>query len=338
MVQQPTEISTFDNHVFSQSKNTEEIGVQVTSGDFIFEFENFIRNERDLSTATGINSFEVLNCIVGLVQDAFGNLTEHQNTKMSLHDKIIMTYVKIKQNLSYSFLAMLFRCYSNTHCRRIFLETLNMLSETLKVAVTWPSKNEILRNMPSCFEGFEDVRVVIDCTEIFIQEPKNLCCQIITHSNYKKARTAKIMTGVAPDGSITYISKAWGGRTSDQKIFEKSSITQLLESGDSIMVDKGFGIDEVCAKNKWKLIRPPFLSDKKQLSQAESLMTARIAKARVHVERSNQRIKTFKLVGDTMPVKLVPYVNQIFLVVCSTVNLCNPILKDDKFMKRPSHS
>lgn len=90
-----------------------------------------------------------------------------------------------------------------------------MLSETMKVAVTWSSKKKILKNMPSCFEGFEDVRVVIDCTKIFIQELKNLCCQIIIYSNYKKARTAKIMTGMAPDGSITYISKAWDGRTSD---------------------------------------------------------------------------------------------------------------------------
>lgn len=57
-----------------------------------------------------------------------------------------------------------------------------------------------------------------------------------------------------------------------------------------------------------------FFTDKKQLSQAESLMTAKIAKARVHVERSNQRIKTFKLVGDTMPVKLVPYVDRSLLL------------------------
>lgn len=310
-----------------------DVGVQVTS-DFIFmQFKNYIQNERDLSTATGINSFKVFNCIVEMVKLAFGQDSE-TNTKMSLHDKILMTFLKLKQNLSYSFLAMFFRTYSGVHCRRVFYETLNMLSEVLKVAISWPSREEISKNMPLCFEGFEDTRVVIDCTEIFIQEPKNLCCQIITHSNYKKARTGKIMTGVAPDGSITYVSKTWGGRASDSAIFQSSELVNLLEPGDAIMTDKGFLIDEICAKNNWKLIRPPFLKDKKQFSKLESTETVKIAKARVHVERSNQRIKTFRILGGTLPAQLIPHLQDIFIIICGTINMTSPILKDNRFMKQ----
>lgn len=50
------------------------------------------------------------------------------------------------------------------------------------------------------------------------------------------------------------------------------------------------------------------------------------------MERSNQRIKVYKLLGTTMPVALVPYLHDIFIVVCGTVNLCAPIIGDDKFM------
>ena len=39
---------------------------------------------------------------------------------------------------------------------------------------------------------------------------------------------------------------------------------------------------------------------------AEELSTRKIAKARIHVERLNQRLKQFKLVGRTIPLSLAP--------------------------------
>lgn len=140
------------------------------------------------------------------------------------------------------------------------------------------------------------------------------------------------MTGVTPAGNISYISKAYGGRASDKTIFEQSDIIKLLESGDEVMVDRGFLIDEICEKNNLKCVRPPFLKGKKQFSKSDSILTANIAKARVHVERSNQRIKNFKIVGDTMPSNLVPLVEEIFSVICGIGNLSSPIIKDDKFI------
>jgi len=35
-----------------------------------------------------------------------------------------------------------------------------------------------------------------------------------------------------------------------------------------------------------------------------------------------------------MSVKLIPILDEIFTVVCGTVNLSSPIFKDDKFMKK----
>ena len=37
------------------------------------------------------------------------------------------------------------------------------------ISTFWPGKDEIKRNIPKCFKGFEDVVVVLDCTGIFIQ-------------------------------------------------------------------------------------------------------------------------------------------------------------------------
>ncbi|XP_044741895.1 uncharacterized protein LOC123302866 [Chrysoperla carnea] len=252
---------------------------------------------------------------------------------MTLRERIIMTYVKLKQNLSWVFLALIFKKCSAVQCRRIFETTLTMLFKCLKVAIRWPSREEIYRNLPECFKDFEDARVVIDCTEIFIQTPSKLCCQELTYSNYKSSTTCKILTGVTPGGIISYFTKPYGGRHLDTALFEQSDLMTLLEPGDAVMTDRGFLIEEICARNNWKLIRPPFMKDKKQLSKDEAILTSKIAKARVHVERSNQRIKAFAILGETMSVKLVPELHKIFTVVCATVNLSSPIFKDDKFMK-----
>ena len=79
-------------------------------------------------------------------------------------------------------LALLFNCYSARHCSRVFQQMIIVLSAALQSAIRWPSKEEIRRNIPICFEDFTNIRVVLDCTKILIQNPKNLCCQIVTYS------------------------------------------------------------------------------------------------------------------------------------------------------------
>jgi hypothetical protein len=51
----------------------------------------------------------------------------------------------------------------------------------------------------------------------------------------------------------------------------------------------------------------------------------------VHIERSNQRLKTFQVLGSTMPVCLISKADKIFNIICAVVNLSAPIIKDDKF-------
>lgn len=106
----------------------------------------------------------------------------------------------------------------------------------------------------------------------------------------------------------------------------------LTMNKDHVMVDKGFLIDAICESYGIKLIRPPFLRDKKQFSREEAILNAKIASARVHVERANQRIKIFKILTNRLPINLVPVVNEIFVIACGIANLSNPILADDKFL------
>lgn len=292
-------------------------------------FQN-IDSDKHLSTATGIESFKLLDAIVEMASVLAKPASSR--TTLSLRDRIILTYMKLKQNLSYRFLEVLVSSISEHQIKRIFFETVQLLSACLRVWVSWPGKEEISRNLPKCFENFEDCVVVLDCTEVYAQHPSSLPNQVITYSHYKGDTTIKVMTGVSPAGHIIFVSSAYGGRVSDKVIFEQSDLVNLLEPGDAIMVDRGFLIDSVCQLNKWKLIRPPFLGQNKQFSKEESTYTAKVAAARVHIERSNQRLKVFKILGDTLPNCLLPVFEDIFTVICATVNLSAPILKSDKFM------
>ena len=60
-------------------------------------------------------------------------------------------------------------------------------------------------------------------------------------------------------------------------------------------------------------------------------MSAKIARARVHIERSNQRLKVFKVLGSKMPGGLVAHADKIMTIITAIVNMSSPILNTDKF-------
>ena len=60
----------------------------------------------------------------------------------------------------------------------------------------------------------------------------------LTWSTYKSHNTAKFIIGIAPQGTICFISKRWEGRTSDQFITENSNFLKYVQYGDVIMADR----------------------------------------------------------------------------------------------------
>lgn len=282
---------------------------------------------------------EQMNAFVRVDITVFKNLVkvyyEYQNNKVSEVDsrvRVMLCLCKLRLNFNFLCLSVLFNLKKNTCCNYFYADV-QTLAEVLKEAVYWPSKEEILSNRPICFDDFRDTVAVLDCTEVPIQVPSYLTCRIRLNSHYKGTHTIKILLAVSPFGQIIGIGAVFGGRSFDKAIFNHSKMIENFTSGiDAVMTDKGFDIEKECLDNNIKLWRPPKLAAKKQFTYSDFVLTKKIASARVHVERSIQRVKISKMFQSRIQWNLMPHLDDIFTVICGLVNLNPPILSEEKFL------
>ena len=101
----------------------------------------------------------------------------------------------------------------------------------------------------------------------------------------KHHNTVKFLIGITPQGVISFISKAWGGRVRDKYLTGNCGLLNNLLPGDVILADRGFDIMESAALFCAEVKRPAFTRGKKQLSPSEVESSCRSASARIHVEK-----------------------------------------------------
>ena len=129
------------------------------------------------------------------------------------------------------------------------------------------------------------------------------------------------------NGGINLVSSALGGRASDKTI-TCDELLAKLHPGDAIMTDRGFLVEEELHKRGCKLYIPAFkTASRAQLNGAEVTKTRRIARARIHIERAIQRIKTFQIL-KFMPLSLLHISEQIFKTCAYLTNFQKPIIKN----------
>lgn len=108
---------------------------------------------------------------------------------------------------------------------RYFHDVLDVMHIKMKPFIQWPDRDVLRLTMPASFRKFfKKCAVIIDCTEIFVERPSNLLARAQVWSNYKHHSTVKVLIGITPQGTISYVSSCAGGRMSDKEIVEKSTL------------------------------------------------------------------------------------------------------------------
>ena len=198
----------------------------------------------------------------------------------------------------------------------------------LKEIPLWPPRKLLLSNMPKQFkEYYPTTRVILDATEIYVEQPDLPELQQMTFSNYKNDNTFKGIVGISPDGVVIFVSPLFPGCISDKDLTRRCGILDILEPGDSVMADRGFDIEEDLILRGVGLNIPPFMRGKKQLSENEVVTTRRIASLRIHVERAMGRIKNYHIFDRALPATMTTIADRIFFVCCMLTNFQSPLCK-----------
>jgi hypothetical protein len=136
----------------------------------------------------------------------------------------------------------------------------------------------------------------------------------LTWSDYKQHNTIKYLVGITPQGHICYLSKGWGGRTTDVQIVKHSSFLNQLDHGDVIMADRGFPIQNLLLPMRATLVIPPAGKGQEQMPAEDVARTKQVANLRIHVERAINRVKWFDIFAGTLPITLAPLLDDITIV------------------------
>ena len=288
---------------------------------------------------TGLPNFKVLKAIYDHVVNT---LPVDGYCSLSLFQQFMCTILKLRLNDPIQHLAYQFNV-SKATVSRILSKWLTQMDIRLQDLIIWPDRGSLRKTMPQCFqESFgKKVAIIIDCFEVFIECPSSLRTRASTWSNYKHRDTAKILIGIIPQGTMAYISEAWGGRVSDKYLTEHCGILKKLLPGDVVLADRGFDIadrgfdiaDSV-ASMRAELHIPAFTRGKAQLSAMEVEETRRIANVRIHVERVIGLVcQKYPILRSTIPIHYLatkanednPF-DRIVRVCCALSNTCDSVV------------
>lgn len=281
--------------------------------------EEFLNSKQRVRYFTGLPSLNTLKAIFEFVSPHVPN---SRSTLPAFH-QFLLVLMKLRMNVDNELLASIFDVHAST-VSRYFQKWIDVMYERLKPLVKWPAHEQLYQTMPREFKKqFSKCVVIIDCFEVFMERPKGLMARAQTWSNYKHHNTVKFLIGIAPQGSITFISKGWGGRVSDRHLTENCGILDHLLPGDLVLADRGFNVHEAAGLYCAEVKLPPFTKGKKQLTTCEVDKARQLSRVRIHVERviGLLRLK-YKILRSILPINLIMCKTDEYSTIDKIVTIC----------------
>ena len=278
-----------------------------------FSIFKFQPDAKVINYYTGLDNYDHFMLIFNLMGPAAHELNYGQkDTKMVLmdpRDALFLTLIKLRRNLPNFELSVMFGVSEST-VANIFQTWLNFMYFEMKEWDIKPSDSEQ-----------SDVRIILDCTEMKIEQPSNPTLQQATYSSYKSANTVKVLVGISQTCLVTFVSDAFCGSYSDNVILSSSKLLDDLEEGDVILADRGFQIEQMCAERGLVVNVPSSLRGKSQLSLLEMRKSTHISSRRIHVERIIGLAKTYRMLSQKFHSSRVLQTGRIIYVCFMLANL-----------------
>ncbi|XP_043245634.1 uncharacterized protein LOC122393536 isoform X1 [Amphibalanus amphitrite] len=256
-------------------------------------------------------------------------------TTMTLEDQILLVLMKLRHNFGHTDLSVRFN-KSVATVTNVFRTFVSIFAEALFKPIFgkgMPSREKNSQSMPASFRKFRHCRTTLDCTEIRIQRPDSCEGRSSTYSAYKAANTFKVMVGVAPNGTVNFVSDVYGGNASDKLIVETSGLLEQLTTGDLILADKGFPIKDIVPDGV--TVNTPAYLFQPQFTKQEVMHNREVAEARVHVERAIQRLKYYTIL-DGIPHQYRNMIDNIVRVCAFLTTAQSPIISHEKLSNMSS--
>ena len=313
-----------------QTLRTENVDLkeQVSLISEKYKVTDFEGKDEKTKYYTGLPTFALLWTL-------FTYLEPHLPVKKTM-DKfqlLIMALMRLRLNLPLQLLSFEFGVHQST-ISRLFAETIDIMFVRMKPFILWPEREQLQKTMPMQFRKHFGTRVsvIIDCFEVFMEKPSNLLARAKTWSSYKHHHTAKFLIGITPQGSVSFISRGWGGRVSDKFITEHCGFLSNILPGDIVLADRGFDISDTIGSVCNAEVRiPAFTKGRSQLSPLDIESTRKLASVRIQVERVIGVVRQkYTILSGTIPIEFVvcsageeyTLIDKIACICCALVNLC----------------
>lgn len=134
--------------------------------------------------------------------------------------------LKLRQNCTWTNFLIAVHTVSNvtTTCIYVLHEVLFDVAMTLV-----PSRAKNQTSLPASFEKFRNCKMIIDCTDVEIEDPDGQSKRNILKRNFK------LLMGVALSAVITYCSTLFTSSVSDKAIVQQSGVMEHVKLGDLLL-------------------------------------------------------------------------------------------------------
>lgn len=309
-----------------------------------FLINQILKDDNDVTFYTGVPTLGLFNKLHNLIapfvkrrwtgaKSALKTLKTFKSSarlgptrKLSSKVEFLMMLMKLRLGLLNKDLAKRFKI-SETLFSRIFFAWLRAACVVLQPIVFVNKEEDLIASKPKRFKSLPCLHSIIDCTEIFIETPKDLYLQSATWSDYKHHNTLKLLVACAPNSQIMFVSPAYLGRISDKALTNECGYLDRVPSNFMIMADKGFNISKECEDRGIHLYVPPGRRGQSQMSSENVHVTKTIANHRILIEQVIRRLKTFRILSSEVSIQMISHIDDIVTVCAAICNMKTPIYK-----------